>query len=89
MSLKHDARRVHELVDRIKPILAGEAPNVQGAVLADLLAMWLAGHVIMGDPKETEKMRERALEIHIATVRALIPIEYETRIEPEIRRRQQ
>ena len=58
MSMKHDARRAHELVEAIKPILANEKPYVQGAALADLLAMWLAGHVAVGDPKAVNVSRE-------------------------------
>jgi hypothetical protein len=86
--MKQDARRVYELVEAIKPILVGEKPAVQGAALADLLAMWLAGHVSVGDPTATEAMRESALELHLMAVRGLIPIEYKQSIEPQLKRRQ-
>ena len=32
------------LVERIKPLLAGNDPEIQGAVLAELTAIWLTGH---------------------------------------------
>ena len=37
-------REIYELIERIRPILAGHPPEVQGAVLADLNALWLCGH---------------------------------------------
>jgi hypothetical protein len=86
MSLKDDARRASELVDAIKPILAGEKPCIQGAVLADLVAMWLAGHVA-NDPKESLAIRETMLEAHTNAVRGLIQVEYDRLIEPELKRR--
>jgi hypothetical protein len=58
------AKRAKELSNRIRPILAGEHPFVQGAVLADLLALWLAGH----DPG----LREEIFEMHLDYVRKLI-----------------
>jgi hypothetical protein len=33
-----------QLVERIALILQGHGPDVQGAALADLVAIWLAGH---------------------------------------------
>jgi hypothetical protein len=71
------------LVDRIKPLLAGRGPEIQGAVLADLLATWLAGHIKVGDPEETDAMRGELLAMHIDGVRSLIPIN-----AAEIHRRQ-
>ena len=50
-----------DMVERIKPILAGNDPGVQGAVLAELLSLWLAGH----SPPE---VRVDLLKMHIETV---------------------
>lgn len=58
--------RVTALVDRIRPVLAGEDPSNQGAALADLLAIWIAGHA--------PKLREPTLAFHIDHVRRLIPV---------------
>ena len=55
-----------EIVDRIRPILGGHHPAVQGAVLADLLAIWLAGH--------QADLREALLDVHIEKVRELVPV---------------
>lgn len=68
------SRAVARLVERIKPILAGQPPEVQGAALADLLAIWLAGHVYENLPGATDAMREALLLAHIEQVRALVPI---------------
>lgn len=56
-----------ELVARIRPLLAGRPPPVQGAVLAELLSIWLAGH-------HPAQIREPLLQAHLQTVRSLIPV---------------
>lgn len=38
------AQRTLTLIEQIKPILAGHGSAVQGAALAELTAMWAAGH---------------------------------------------
>lgn len=64
----HDVRRS---VDRIRPILAHIDPAIKSAVLADLLALWVAGH--QGPEGLIESMREQLLADHIKLVRDLIP----------------
>lgn len=54
---------VLDLVDEIRPQLAGLAPNLQGAALADLVSLWLAGH--------PRRMREDLLSAHMEAVRNL------------------
>jgi hypothetical protein len=92
-SLRGDAAQAADeamaLVKKIRPLLAGKDPSVQGAVLADLLAMWLAGHVQLGDPEATKRIREQALETHIVGVKTLIDINYKMSVEPQIKRRTQ
>jgi hypothetical protein len=44
MSDDQAARMVAQMTDRMKDMLAGFPPDVQGAILADLTAIWLAGH---------------------------------------------
>lgn len=68
------AAEVGQIVERVRPSLAGRSPEVQGAVLADLLAMWLAGHIVKDDPAGTDALREELLEMHLRTVRKLIPV---------------
>jgi hypothetical protein len=68
------------LADRIKPILANHRPEVQSAVLAELLSIWLAGHFIPGDENETQALREELLTNHCALVREL------TKVNAEIQR---
>jgi hypothetical protein len=64
-----NAAVVGTLVNRIRPILHGHDPGIQSAVLADLLAMWLAGHI----GADRHGMREHLLAEHIKLVRDLIP----------------
>jgi hypothetical protein len=54
------------VVDRIKPLLAGLGPLLQGAVLCELTSLWVAGH----EPS----MREIVLRLHIRTVRKLTKV---------------
>jgi hypothetical protein len=73
-----DPAEVESIVESIKPLLAGREPEIQSAVIADLLAMWLAGHRLI-DPKkfskrkvqELQRFREELLQGHIALVRTL------------------
>lgn len=61
------ALKVTEIVNAIKPLLGGHPPEVQGAVIADLLAIWLASHA--------PELRETALTFHIDMVRLLTATE--------------
>lgn len=69
-----DAEAITRLVERIKPILAHQAPAIQGAALADCLAIWLAGHHVPGDEDATRTMRAELLAMHCFKVRELVPI---------------
>jgi hypothetical protein len=62
---------VKMLTDRISPILHGHSPVIQGAVLAELLATWLAGHVVPGDRMQTILLRGRLFHEHMKIVRDL------------------
>ena len=55
---------IFALIESIKPLLAGRSPDVQGAVLADLTAIWLAGH--------PPQIRSEMLEHQIQYIRVLI-----------------
>jgi hypothetical protein len=68
------SEEVLALADRIKPILANRRPEVQSAVLAELLSIWLAGHHVAGDEKETQALREELLTNHCALVRKLTKV---------------
>lgn len=58
-----------ELVVSISELLHGHRPEIQSAVLADLVAMWLAGYLL--DP-DAEKIREELLAGFVSLVRHLI-----------------
>jgi hypothetical protein len=60
------ARKVQDISAAVQKKLAGKGPDVQGAVLADLLSMWLAGH--------HPNMRDELLHFHIDKVRDLVPL---------------
>jgi hypothetical protein len=57
----------------IQPLLRGLPSEVQGAALADLLSLWLAGHFVAGSTDETAMLREAVLAEHIECVRGMIP----------------
>jgi len=56
------SKQALELVQRIRPLLAGWHSSVQGAALAELTAIWLSGHSVLGDANETQEFRKRLLE---------------------------
>jgi hypothetical protein len=59
--------KVKMLADRISPILHGHNPEIQGAVLAELLA----GNVVPGDRMQTILLRGRLFHEHMKIVRDL------------------
>jgi hypothetical protein len=63
----HDAEivEVEQLVEHIKPQLAGRAPLIQSAILARLLSIWLAGL--------PPAMRAEMLALHMEIVTDLVP----------------
>jgi hypothetical protein len=69
--------RVEVLFNRVRPLFAGQPPGVTGAVLADLLAVWLAGHSSGHGPTASRRIREELLAAHIKLVRELIPVNEE------------
>ena len=62
--------RIVAISETIGPMLRGLGPDVQGSVLADLVATWLAG--FRGDGAQA--LREELLAGHISLVRDLIPV---------------
>ena len=58
------SREVLQIVEQIKPLLAGHPPVVQSAVLAELLGLLLAGHWIPGEPAQNTFVRRSLLATH-------------------------
>lgn len=84
-----DPAEVDAIVDSIWPTLqramGGLDPNLQGAVLADLVATWLAGHT--GESQRAvNQLREELLELHVEFVRKLIPVNERKLMERVLRR---
>jgi hypothetical protein len=65
-----EVETVRDRVMQIKPLLAGLDPALQGAVIADLLSIWLAAHHVSGVPALAV---DRLLQSHIEVVRMLLP----------------
>lgn len=55
-----DATRAIQIANQIKPQLAGLGPEMQGAVLAELFSIWLAGH--------PEELWDTLIETHMEFV---------------------
>jgi hypothetical protein len=85
--------RAEELSRRCQAILQGQGQATQSAVLADMLSLWIAGHICVeeiGKPDNerpvTDQTREELLTNFIAIVRKLVPEsekEIMQRIEPQ------
>lgn len=61
------------LVERARPVFAGQPPEVVGAALAELLAILLRGHHAE-TARETQQLRSRLLASHISIVRQLMQL---------------
>ncbi len=62
---KATADYIASVADPIKVLLSGKPAFIQGAVLGELLALWLIGH--------PDFMRKSLLKTHMHYVRSLIP----------------
>jgi len=62
---------VQRLVEEVGEVLHGQPEQIQGAVLADLVATFIASH--FGATKvQTERIRKRVIDLHLYTVKKLI-----------------
>jgi hypothetical protein len=66
-----------DLAKSIHPLLADHPAPVVGAALADLLSLLIAGHIVDGNPRETQRVRDRVLDEHIRAVKRLVPLQDE------------
>ena len=74
--------QAHDVSEQVQTVLAGKGPLVAGAVLADVVSLWIAGHVMVNDNdpspentlKETRELRQHLLTDFIIAVESLIPI---------------
>lgn len=55
------------IVEQIKPMLAGLHPAIQGAVIADLVAIWISGY-------QPESVRQEILDHMVSTAQQMVPI---------------
>ncbi|HEY2112696.1 MAG TPA: hypothetical protein VGH25_13310 [Dongiaceae bacterium] len=62
----------HALWPLLSKALGGRAPEVQGLVLADLTAIFIAGHSIEGEPATTVELHEQLLKTQCDAVRDLV-----------------
>ena len=67
------AEQVRTLSHEIRPLLHGKPQVVIGSVLAELLSLWVAGHVIPGSQAETDAYRSAVLVMLMEQVNGLIP----------------
>jgi hypothetical protein len=68
-------RAALQLSEELQPFmdrLAGRGPMVQGGALADLVSMFITGHIVPGDRQATYRAREVELELFFRAVRALV-----------------
>jgi len=61
------------VTERIKANPRQSHPTLQGAVLAELLSIWIAGHVA-DTSANSAKLRREMLKMHVEQVRKLIPV---------------
>lgn len=71
----HDAAFAHTRALAIHPLLKGLEPEIQGAVLADLVATWLGAF----RGPDRMKIREELLNMHINLIGELLAADEEHR----------
>jgi hypothetical protein len=67
------------LIDKTAALFAFKHPALIGPALADLMATWLSGHIVLDgdakeDAKETKKMRHTVLDIQMRAVWQLVAL---------------
>lgn len=67
--------QVESTAEKIAPFLAGLSSHMQGAIIAELTATWLAGHVIVDSPHGSRALRECLFTAYIEAVRDLANLE--------------
>jgi hypothetical protein len=60
------------LVQQAKPLLAGISPETQMSVLAELVALWLAGHYAAG-ADDRRALRNEMFDLFTRLVSDLVP----------------
>lgn len=68
------ANEIADLSERISSQLQGQNREVIGGVIADLMATFIAGHVVVGDEAATEQIRRRVLQSQIDVIWDLIDL---------------
>jgi hypothetical protein len=66
-----------DLAEELAPFfdaLAGKGPQIQGAVLVQLIARFIAGHVVLESPAETAKIRKAQLDLLAVAAWHMVPI---------------
>jgi hypothetical protein len=79
-----EAEAANELAESMRPLLSGKGSMLQGAALAELVAMWLAGHIVDGNAKATDRARRTTLRMFVETVVKLIPVMEREVIAPKL-----
>jgi N-dimethylarginine dimethylaminohydrolase len=74
----HDLTTIQAAVKKLWPelqaVLAGRPAKEQGAILADLTAIWIAGHVERGNPAGTQRLRNQLVLHQLDYIDQLVPI---------------
>jgi len=70
-------RLSEQLVAQIKPLLAGKDALEVAMALADLTALWIAGHAVINDEAKTLELRSSLFAAHCALVRDLTRLQAE------------
>jgi hypothetical protein len=67
-----DVKLAAELARQVFPILAGRPSAIQGAVLCECLATWIAGFGCDLPTDERDKLRDGLLLMHLKYVRQML-----------------
>ena len=74
MGMTDKVAEVHDVVESIRPLLAGRDSPVVGSVLSELMAIWVVTHVHVDDPEQTRILRDMLITMHVDHTRDILPL---------------
>lgn len=65
---------VEAMVKEAQRVFAGKSRSAQGAALADLTAIWVTGHFLLGEDAKTRKLWQDLVTFQVNAIQELIEI---------------
>jgi hypothetical protein len=84
LSEREGSAAAEALFETARPLFAGQHPQVVGVALAQLTALWLAGHQAPDEPERIDEFRRRLMEIQAVAALELTPLMEAEFVKPKM-----